>query len=105
MIVTITTFHLKRAASLEEMTKVFHGTAPKYQNMAGLLRKNYWMSEDGLRVGGIYLWNSRADADRVYTPQWKKFVESKYGVTPVIEYLYSPVMVDNREGTISVAAA
>ena len=88
MIVTITTFHLKRAASLEEMTKVFHGTAPKYQNMAGLLRKNYWMSEDGLRVGGIYLWTSRADADRVYTPEWKKFVESKYGVTPVIEYLY-----------------
>jgi len=59
MIVTITTFHLKRAASLEEMTKVFQGTAPKYQDMAGLLRKNYWMSEDGLRVGGIYLWNSR----------------------------------------------
>ena len=105
MIVTITTFHLKRAASLEEMTKVFQGTAPKYQNMTGLLRKNYWMSEDGLRVGGIYLWTSRADADRVYTPEWKKFVESKYGVTPVIEYLYSPVMVDNREGTISVAAA
>ncbi|MFZ1066969.1 MAG: YdhR family protein [Pseudolabrys sp.] len=105
MIVTITTFHLKRAASLEEMTKVFQGTAPKYQNMTGLLRKSYWMSEDGLRVGGIYLWTSRADADRVYTPEWKKFVESKYGVTPVIEYLYSPVMVDNREGTISVAAA
>jgi hypothetical protein len=86
MIVTITTFHLKRAASLEEMTKVFQGTAPKYQNMAGLLRKNYWMSEDGLRVGGIYLWTSRAHADRVYTPEWKKFVESKYGTPPVIEY-------------------
>jgi hypothetical protein len=33
MIVTITTFHLKRAASLEEMTKVFQGDSaqiPKY---------------------------------------------------------------------------
>src|SRR5262249_10398884 len=105
MIVTITTFHLKRAASLEEMTKVFQGTAPKYQNMAGLLQKNYWVSEDGLRGGGIYLWTSKADADRVYTPEWKKFVESKYGGSPVIEYLYSPVMVGNREGTIRVAAA
>ena len=46
----------------------------------------------------------RADADRAYTPDCKKFVESKYGVPPVIEYLHSPVMVDNREGTISVAA-
>jgi putative monooxygenase ydhR len=105
MIVTIVTFHLKRPASLEEMTKVFQGTAPKYQNMAGLLRKNYWTSEDGLRAGGIYVWTSKADADRVYTPEWKKFVESKYGAPPVIEYLHSPVMVDNREGTISVAAA
>ena len=29
----------------------------------------------------------------------------KPNVPPVIEYLHSPVMVDNREGTISVAAA
>ena len=104
MIVTVTTFHLKHPATLGEMTKVFQTTAPKYQGMPGLLRKNYWMSEDGLRVGGIYEWASRADADCAYTPDWKKFVESKYGVPPVIEYLHSPVMVDNREGTISVAA-
>lgn len=104
MIVTVTTFHLKHPATLDEMTKVFQATAPKYQGMPGLLRKNYWMSEDGLRVGGIYEWASRADADCAYTPDWKKFVESKYGVPPVIEYLHSPVMVDNREGTISVAA-
>ena len=100
-----------RALVLGGKTVAIEGPAPKTrvvindQNMPGLLRKNYWMSEDGLRVGGIYLWTSRADADRVFTPEWKKFVESKYGVPPVIEYLYSPVMVDNREGTISVAAA
>ena len=58
----------------------------------------------GRRAGGIYVWTSRADADRVYTPEWKTFVEGKYGPPPVIEYLQSPVMVDNREGTISVAA-
>jgi hypothetical protein len=104
MIVTVTTFYLKHPATLGEMTKVFQTTAPKYQGMPGLLRKNYWMSEDGLRVGGIYEWASRADADRAFTPDWKKFVESKYGTPPVIEYLHSPVMVDNREGTISVAA-
>jgi hypothetical protein len=104
MIVTIVTFNLAKPATLAEMTKTFQATAPKYQGMAGLLRKNYWMSEDGGRAGGIYVWASRADADRVYTAEWKKFVEGKYGAPPEIEYLYSPVMVDNREGTISVAA-
>ena len=91
-------------ATLGEITKTFQATAPKYQGMTGLLRKNYWMSEDGRRAGGIYVWASRADADRVYTAEWKKFVEGKYGSPPGIEYLHSPVMVDNREGTISVAA-
>jgi hypothetical protein len=104
MIVSIVTFHLPHPTTLSEITKVFQGTAPKYQGMAGLLRKNYWMSEDGRRAGGIYVWASRTDADRLYTPEWRKFVESKYGVPPAIEYLFSPVMVDNRDGTISVAA-
>jgi hypothetical protein len=104
MIVTIVTFQLPQPATLAEITKTFQGTAPKYRGIPGLLRKNYWLSEDGRRAGGIYVWASRADADRVYTPDWQAFVESKYGSPPHIEYLYSPVMVDNREGTISVAA-
>jgi len=104
MIVTIVTFQLPQATTLAEITKTFQATAPKYQGIPGLVRKNYWMSEDGRRAGGIYLWTSREDADRVYTDEWKKFVEGKYGTPPKIEYLHSPVMVDNRDGSISVAA-
>ena len=104
MIVTIVTFQLPHPSTLAEITATFKSTAPKYQGMKGLLRKNYWLSEDGRRAGGIYVWESRADADRLYTSEWKKFVEDKYGSPPVIEYLHSPVMVDNRDGTISVAA-
>jgi hypothetical protein len=40
----------------------------------------------------------------MYTPEWKAFVESKYGTPPSVEYLHAPVTVDNREGSISVAA-
>ena len=104
MIVTIVTFNLAEPTTLAEMTRTFQSTAPKYQGLPGLLRKNYFVSEDGRRAGGIYVWQSRADADRVYTAEWRKFVEGKYGVPPQIDYLHSPVMVDNREGTISVAA-
>jgi hypothetical protein len=104
MIVTIVTFQLAEPSTLAEITKTFQATAPKYRGLPGLLRKNYFMSEDGRRAGGIYVWESRAAADRVYTAEWKAFVESKYGTPPSIEYLHSPVMVDNREGTISVAA-
>jgi hypothetical protein len=104
MIVTIVTFDLPKPTTLEEITKTFQVTAPKYQGVPGLLRKNYIMSEDGRRAGGIYVWESRADANRMYTAEWSKFVEGKYGAPPRVEYLHSPVMIDNRDGTISVAA-
>jgi hypothetical protein len=104
MIVAIVTFQLAQPSTLAEITKTFQRTAPKYRGLQGLIRKNYFLSEDGRRAGGIYVWESRADAERVYTPEWAKFVEEKYGKPPVIEYLHSPVMVDNRDGTISVAA-
>ena len=104
MIVTIVTFHLAQASTLDEISRTFQATAPKYQGMPGLLRKNYWLSDDGQRAGGVYVWQSREDADKIYTPEWKAFVEDKYGSPPEIEHLHSPVMVDNRDGTISVAA-
>ena len=104
MIVTIVTFRLPQPTTLAEISKTFQATAPKYRGVPGLLRKNYFISEDGQRAGGIYLWESRADADRLYSADWKAFVESKYGVPPSIEYLHSPVMVDNSAGKIDVAA-
>lgn len=84
MIVTIVTFQLPKPATLAEITKTFQSTAPKYQGVPGLIRKNYFMSEDGRRAGGIYVWES--------------------GSPPSVDYLHSPVMVDNRDGSISVAA-
>src|SRR5438552_10891376 len=98
MIVTIVTFHLPHATTLEEITKTFQATAPKYQRVSGLLQKYYWMSEDGTRAGGIYVWAERTEAERLYTPEWKAFVQGKYGSPPMIEYLHAPVMVDNRTG-------
>ena len=104
MIVAIVTFRLPKPTSLDEITTTFQSTAPRYKGVAGLLRKNYFVSEDGRRAGGIYVWETRADAERIYTAEWRKLVESKYGTPPEIEWLHSPVMVDNRDGSISVAA-
>jgi hypothetical protein len=101
MIVAIVTFRLPAPKTLEEMKSVFKGTAPKYLNLPGLLRKNYFVSEDGLRAGGIYVWASRARAQEFYSPEWKSFVAGKYGVEPEIQYVDAPVMVDNAAGKIT----
>jgi hypothetical protein len=59
------------------------------------VRKVYVLSEDGSTAGGIYLWNSRADADAMYTESWRAFVRGKYGTDPSVTYFDSPVVVDN----------
>lgn len=95
MIVVINTIRLRSAITRDEARRIFLDTAPRYQGVAGLVRKHYVLSQDGNTVGGIYLWKSRAEADAMYTESWKDFVREKYCSDPSLTYLESPVVVDN----------
>ena len=74
---------------------MFSTTALKYREVQGLIRKYYILSQDGGTAGGVYLWNSQEDADRLYTEEWRKFIVEKYGALPSVTYFESPVVVDN----------
>ena len=95
MITVITTFQLPKPITREEARRTFLITAPTYQGVAGLFRKYYFLSQDGKTVGGIYLWNSRAEAEAMYTERWRAFVRDKYNADPSVTYFDSPVVVDN----------
>jgi hypothetical protein len=97
MIVAVVTFQLPKATTAEEMAAAFQAAVPMFQGVAGLSTKYFYVSEDGRRAGGVYVWASRADADRLYNGEWRAFVEKKFGAPPSIDFLNSPVMVDNRE--------
>lgn len=100
MITAIVEFKLPQPMTREQAKQTFLSTAPKYQGMPGLIRKYYFLSEDGARAGGIYLWESRAHAERVYTDDWKTFVRGKYGTDPSLTFLECPVVVDNLSSEI-----
>ena len=72
--------------------------------MPGLIRKHYVLTEDGRTAGGIYLWKTRADAERQYDEAWRRFVTEKYGTEPQLTYFESPVVVDNLIGEIDTNA-
>lgn len=95
MITAIVEFQLPQPITVAQAKAIFLGTAPKYRGMAGLLRKYYFLSPDGTRAGGIYLWQTRAAAEAVYTEEWRRFVRGKYGTDPVLRFLETPVVVDN----------
>jgi hypothetical protein len=96
MILAIVTFQMPTATTAEAMSADFEAAVPMFENVAGLLEKYFYVSEDGRRAGGVYVWASRADADRLYSGEWRTFVEKAFGSPPTIDFLDAPVMVDNR---------
>ncbi len=105
MIVAIVQFDLVTPVSLAEAQGMFESSAPKYQKLPGLVRKYYIRSEDGRTAGGVYLWESRAAADAVYSGEWRERVAKLYGSAPRVSIFDSPVIVDNALGGEIVTAA
>jgi hypothetical protein len=73
MITAIVNFRLPAEIDAKKAAELFKGSASKYRGMTGLVRKYYLFDEQNRVGGGVYLWKSRADADAVYTPQWKAY--------------------------------
>jgi hypothetical protein len=95
MIIVLTSFAMSKPITRQEARSIFLSTAPKYRGVEGLFRKHYVISQDGGTLGGVYLWNSRPEAEAMYTEAWRSFVREKYDTEPIVTYFESPVTVDN----------
>jgi hypothetical protein len=98
MITALIQFKLPRPVTKEQAQEIFLCSAPKYQDIPGLIRKYYIISRDGKTAGGIYLWRSREDAERIYSDNWQAFILEKYEALPTVTYFETPVIVDNSTG-------
>ena len=105
MITAIVNFKLPAEIDAKKATDLFKSSAPKYRAMKGLVRKYYLFDDQNRIGGGVYLWKSRADADAVYTPQWKAYIAERYGAPPDIRYFETSVVVDNESDKIASADA
>lgn len=94
MIVAIVRFPVTGGLAADVARERFLASAPSYQHLPGLRRKYYLRTEDGEGAGGVYLWDSREDAERVYTDEWRQRMLTRFGATPEIEFLDCPVIVD-----------
>jgi hypothetical protein len=100
VITAIVQIKLPEPMTRDKAQAVFADSAPKYRQVKGLIRKYYLLSEDGATAGGVYLWKSRQDAEKLYTDDWQAFIMQKYGTGPSVAYFDSPVIVDNLVGQI-----
>jgi len=99
MIAVLVQFTLPKTLSRDQILENFNTTAPRYRDMPGLARKYYVVGDpnaDGTPAGGLYIWNSRAEAEAVYTPAWIARVAERYGVEPTFTWYDAPVIVENQ---------
>jgi hypothetical protein len=105
MITAIVNFHLPQGIDATKAAELFKGSAPKYRGMKGLVRKYYLYDGEKRIGGGVYLWKTKADAEAVYTPQWRAYIAERYGAPPDIRYFETAVVVDNETDRITADAA
>jgi hypothetical protein len=102
MTLALVSFRLSSPVSPEKAQTLFEATAERYRGYPGLRRKSYFRSDDGLTVGAIYDWVSRADGDALYDDAWRARVTAHYGAGPELAWLETPVVVDNLSGDIRI---
>ena len=102
-VTAIVRFPFPEVKTEEELIASFESSSALYRDVPGLLRKYYLMSEDRRTGGGVYIFESRADAERVHNEVWRDRLRERMGVDPEVQYFDSPVIVDNEAKAVSTA--
>ena len=77
----------------EKAIAAMQKSVPQYQALPGLARKYFTLSDDG-RFGGIYLWNSRAEAQAWFSDGWRAKAAATYGAAPEVTYFDVPIVLE-----------
>lgn len=101
MIIALVRFDLPPGTGVADATKLYEQSVPRYRDVPGLVRKHYLFNEG--TGGGVYVWESREAAERVYTPEWRRSIAERFGREPEVLYFENPVTVDNLTGQVAVA--
>ncbi len=98
------TFKVPVGTGRQDLVNTINATAHTYQGIPGLIRKYYGIAEDGQTLVGIYLWKSKADAERFYTPDWVAMVTKRWGAAPLKQQWDTPMVVESAEQRLVKAA-
>jgi hypothetical protein len=89
--------HINYAACREH----FHGIAPGFSSVKGLLSKHFIWSKTGW-AGGIYQWQTLEDAKLFYSGPWLQGIVERYGMHPDIEFYEVFALTDNSHSKVEL---
>ena len=92
-VAVVVSIPLPSGISREQAITAMQKSVPQYQALPGLARKYFTLSDDG-RFGGIYLWNSRAEAQAWFSDGWRAKAAATYGAAPEVTYFDVPIVLE-----------
>jgi Mg/Co/Ni transporter MgtE len=101
MITEVVTFKVPPGMTREQVVDAFRKSVPTWSGNPDLIRKNYIYDPAGNLAGGVYLWNSIADAKRWHGDAFRKRIAELYGSEPTSVYYETPIVVDNAARNVS----
>ena len=104
MITAVVTFKIPQGTTRAQWMEQTRQAAVRFQNVPGLIRKQFLYSDEGI-AGGVYLWETREAAEACYRGPWRDNVrKASGGNEPDIAWFETQVVVDNEAHLIKVAA-
>lgn len=69
-----------------------------YRDVKGLLRKDFISGDEG--GGGVYLFDSRENAEAWFNDGWADWMTERFGVRPTLTIYDHVLALDNQAGAI-----
>lgn len=101
MITATVRYRLPKSIDREACRAHFEKIAPGFRTVKGLISKHFIWSENGTG-GGVYQWETLADAKAFYSGPWRKGIVERYGMEPEIEYFTVFAVTDNAKGEVRI---
>ena len=95
MLTELVLFDLPKGITRKQVVDGMRETAQRWRQCPELVRKNFLYDAQAGQAGGVYLWPSKAAAQRWHDEAWRRRIQEQYGSTPVILYFETPLVVDN----------
>jgi hypothetical protein len=99
MITVVVKFKISDTLTSKILKEKFIETSIMYQNVDGLLRKNYIADIENKYAGGVYTFVSMKSAKNWFDEDRIEWITQRFS-KPEVAYYESPVIVDNEKNLI-----
>ena len=105
MHIVIWKYDVMEGKSRQDLLDSVKGDAPDYRNVPGLVRMYYGIAPDLRSVVEVFLWNSRAAADRFFTSEWDGETSRRWESAAMTRMDYeAPLVVESAQGRVIAEA-